>query len=284
MKTWPALDVPLSSDADRVLAILDDFSPTAAEERDGTLRVFFASASARDAAAGTLGRTVVLVEVDDEDWAARSQANLQPVTVGRLRVLPESPDENRKAAASDATAPAPDAVDLLSIVIRPSMGFGTGHHATTRLCLEGLQALDLKGRFVLDVGTGSGILAIAASRLGADRALGLDVDPDAIESANENLALNPEVRNVEFECRDVAASPLPAAGLVLANLTGALLIREAWALLEAARPSGLVIVSGLLEGEESAVRRAFAGAGVQFRRQHDEWVTLAFNPAVSWSV
>jgi SAM-dependent methyltransferase len=136
------------------------------------------------------------------------------------------------------------------------MGFGTGHHVTTRLCLAALQTIDLTGREMLDVGTGSGVLAIAAARLGAARAIGIDFDPDAIQSARENLDLNPDVRHVTFETIDLAARPLPAADVVTANLTGALLVRSAGALLGAVRAGGILILSGIQAHEREDLQRA----------------------------
>jgi ribosomal protein L11 methyltransferase len=155
------------------------------------------------------------------------------------------------------------------------MGFGTGHHATTRLCLAALQAIDLTGRHALDVGTGSGVLAIAAARLGAARALGIDCDRDAIQSARENLALNPAADRVTFDVVDLEAAPLPVADVVTANLTGALLVRSSRVLLASVRQGGTLIVSGLQAHERGEVRRAFADADLQWEGDEDEWVGLA---------
>jgi ribosomal protein L11 methylase PrmA len=286
---WPALDV-LEPD-DLLLATLDDFAPTAIEEHDSVLRVFFAIRENRDAARARLddqGRAAVAIDVDDEDWARRSQQNLEPVTVGRITVVPApqassphsvSPARRLRARASPASGG--DALQPLTIVIEPSMGFGTGHHATTRLCLEALQRSTLAGAFVLDAGTGSGILAIAAARLGATGALGVDCDADAIHSANQNLALNPDARGIRFAVADLTAMPLPRADVITANLTGALLARVAAVLLGASTPGGTLILGGILAAEERAVRRAFASADAVWRGQDEEWIGLMLTRSVS---
>jgi ribosomal protein L11 methyltransferase len=155
------------------------------------------------------------------------------------------------------------------------MGFGTGHHATTRLCLAALQELDIRGRTLLDVGTGSGVLAIAARLLGATSAIGIDNDPDAIQSARENLALNPLAADVEFAYADLAGASLPTADIVAANLTGALLARSAAALLAAAAAGGTIILSGLMLDERDDVVRAFGNRPIIWERSEDEWVGLA---------
>src|SRR3954470_11895395 len=134
------------------------------ESSERGLRVFFATREQRDAALSALAdrRPVCAsLDVSDEDWARRSQQNLTPILVGRIRVVPEF-----RESRDPNGVPSQDGSQAIEIVIEPSMGFGTGHHATTRLCLAALQAMDLTGTTVLDVGTGSGILAIAAARLG----------------------------------------------------------------------------------------------------------------------
>ena len=271
MKAYPAINIR-DADADLVAALVDDFSPTALEPRETGVRVFFANARDRDNAAHALTPRfdVSRLDVSDEDWARRSQEGLQSISVGRITVVPSS-----KSLVSSPESPSPQSPSPLMIVIVPSMGFGTGHHATTRLCLAALQALDVRGREVLDVGTGSGILAIAADRLGAARAAGIDNDADAIQSARENLVLNPDARGVAFDLVDLTASALPRADIVTANLTGALLVRSAAALTAAVRPGGTLIVSGLQAHERDEVCRAFAGLTVVWDREQDGWAALA---------
>jgi len=256
MASYPALDVR-SRATDNLLALIDDLAPTAVEERGDSTRLFFATDDARNVAGSALGAahySAVSVDVDDEDWARRSQESLKPVTVGRISIAPPW------AASHPATDAASNPADV-AIVILPSMGFGTGHHATTRLCLRALQAVDLADRSVLDVGTGSGVLAIAAVRLGAVRALGIDYDGDAIQAATGNLALNPDIANVEFRVADLVEGGLPPVDIVTANLTGAVLVRSASLLVGLLRRGGTLIVSGLLEEERDDVVRALGYAG-----------------------
>ena len=269
---YPALDVRCDN-PDLLFAIVDDFSPTAIEERDDAIRVFFPSASVRDAARMHLAAQfdVASIDVPDEDWARRSQQNLPPITVGRITVVP---------SATNHTNPKSQIPNHICIVIEPSMGFGTGHHVTTRLCLEALQTIDLGGATVLDAGTGSGILAIAAVHLGAARAIGIDDDADAIQAARENLSLNPGGR-VAFEIGDLRSMPLDPADVVTANLTGALLVQSASTLLAATRPGGALVLSGLLAPERDDVVRAFEGVTVAWEREEDGWVGLVVEKTVA---
>ena len=256
MKAYPALEVR-GAHPDRLSVAIDDLSATAIEEREDSVRVFFSTATARDRAQSVLTSDfeVSALEVSDEDWARRSQENLAPVTVGRLTVLPHP-----------------------SSLSNP--------YAIVILCLAALLSLDLCDRSVLDVGTGSGVLAIAADRLGAARALGIDHDADAVQAARENLRVNPTARGVTFAVADLRTVALPRADVVTANLTGTLLVQTAADLLGAVEDGGTLIVSGLLSSERDEVVRALSegltSAGydaprmrIAWEREEDGWVGLA---------
>jgi ribosomal protein L11 methyltransferase len=266
MRTWPAVHVGAgferAGDADLLQAELVDLDVAAVDE--DAAQVFFHTPEARDRAAARLGAAfphlhITPIDVPDGDWAARSQAGLRAVRAGNLVITP--PWRVGDPAEPPGT----------TIVIQPSMGFGTGHHATTRLCLEHLQHLDLRGRSALDVGTGSGVLAIAASRLGAVHVLAIDDDPDAIASARENVELNPGTE-VTLGILDLRTARLRPFDVVLANLTGALLVSAAGVLLQLTAPGGRLILSGFLEHEEADVLRAFDGCTVERRSPDEEWV------------
>lgn len=275
MTLYPALEIR-DVDPDLALAAVTDASPLAAEAVGDAIVIYFPTAQLRDQADAAVQQMLPdaqtgRCEVDDGDWARRSQEHLGPIVVGRITIRP----------AALSAAPEPGTVE---VVIQPSMGFGTGHHASTRLCLAALQTLPLAGCDVLDVGTGSGILALAARALGARSALGIDYDPDAIQSASENLPLNPGLDRVIFEVRDLGRDPLPAAPVVTANLTGALLCRAAGILLANLADRGHLIVSGVLASERDEVRAAFGALDLAWEAREDEWVGLCFRRPIRATV
>ena len=271
MRTCPALEVSFNGgDADLLHAALLDYRVTAIDDAAERWRVFFTSGADRDRAANELPRqfpelSFQPVDVPDEDWAARSQAGLRAVRVGDIIVAPPW-DVDDPAGPLRGTRPT-------IVVIQPSMGFGTGHHASTRLCLGALQQIDVRGLSVLDVGTGSGVLAIAASRLGASSVLAIDDDPDAIQSAGENLVLNPGV-DVTLRTVDLRSATLGSHDVVTANLTGGLLIQAAGRLRDLAAASGRLILSGFLKDEEAGVRDAYSDFTIQSRSAEDEWLCV----------
>jgi ribosomal protein L11 methyltransferase len=288
---FPALDVswstPPDDDAvDRLLATIDEERPIAVEARDSGVRIFFLSSGDRERAGIRAGahHSVVCTPVDvpDEHWAERSQAALEPVEAGGLIVTPPWREAESRARRDRSGAPP------LVVVIQPSMGFGTGHHASTLLCLNLMQRQSLMGARVLDVGTGSGVLAIAATVLGATDVVAIDSDRDALQSAAENIGLN-RADAVRARLADLGIDgPSLAASrrfdLVLANLTGAVLERYASVLADLVAPGGSLIVSGCLAEEAPSVERAFEAMGMErsWREHADEWVALAFtSPSAS---
>ncbi len=209
------------------------------------------------AAAGGALIEVRTAEVAD-DWAERWREFHRPLVLGsRLTVRPpwEPPGDTE-----------------IDLVIDPAQAFGTGAHATTRLCLELVLELEPDGSF-LDLGCGSGVLAIAGARLGFSPVLACDYDMAAVEATRANATVNGVA--VEVARLDLRNDPLPAADIVAANLLAPLLLELA-PRLDACTP-GRLIASGILDGEADRVGGAFADAGLGEveRRSRGGWTALS---------
>lgn len=246
--------------------------------------------------------------VNEEDWAGAWKQYFQPIRVGRrLLIVP--------SWRLEEVQPAPGEVRL---ILDPGMAFGTGQHASTRLALELVErSVDEGARAVLDVGTGSGILAIAAALLGAQRVTAIDIDPNAVRVARENAERNrvaDRIRVLQAAPADLlwsragitgqagkpgepekgkesgegdgageAARPGLPADLTVANITADVLAGMAADLDRLTRPGGWMVLSGLLAGaaetEETARRYAELGWQVAERREAEGWEALLLRRA-----
>lgn len=197
----------------------------------------------------------------DEDWAHSWMAHYQPLKLGRnLWVVP-----------SWCQPPEPDAVN---IILDPGLAFGTGDHPTTSLCLEWLSELNLVGKTLLDYGCGSGILSIAALKLGAAQACAVDIDPQALEVTRRNAVHNgihagltvllPSALSEDFQ-----------ADIVIANILMGTLIELAPNIKTRVRPEGLLALSGMLAGQETEVRTHYEPPFTLTMRERQKWVLLA---------
>ena len=259
--------------AELVLAELLSLAPSGVEEVDADADVVEyavygapgelpALPAVRACAGGALVE-VVTSEVAD-DWSERWREFHRPVVVGGGRIVVRPPWEPAVGAEID-------------LVIDPGQAFGTGAHATTRLCLELMLGVPVGGGFV-DLGCGSGVLAIAAARLGYAPVVALDFDPASVVATGENaLANRVEVSVRRFDLR--GDGEVPGARTVAANLLGPLL-REWAARLAGAGGSAVVperlIASGLLVREADGIAAAFAAAGLREARRLEsgEWAAL----------
>lgn len=216
------------------------------------------------------GRGGDLAEIAEEDWSETWKRDLRPMTAGRVWVRPSWID-----------APAPEG--LVEVVLDPGMAFGTGSHPTTALCLAALsRALSERPHAaVLDVGTGSGLLAIAAARLGAARVAANDVDPVAVEVARENAARNGLAGRIDFRRAGLEAFGGPF-DVVVANILANTLVELAPEIAPRVAPGGLVLLAGILatqEHQEREVRSAYRAQGLAAREELDrregEWSLVA---------
>lgn len=208
--------------------------------------------------------------VNSEDWSSSWKVHFKPLRIGkRLLIVPTWEDVVEVPG------------DLV-LRIDPGMAFGTGGHETTRLCLELLEQI-MENRVptsspsLLDLGTGSGILAMAASLLGCGRILALDIDPDAVTVARENLALNHLSDSIE--CGTAPLESLTEKyDIILANILAEELVRLASYLADRLQPGGSLILSGILAEKEQLVRQGFNNLPIQYCRTvcDGEWVAMLY--------
>ena len=276
-----SLDVP-EPEAERVEALLWDAGATGLEIRDreappmpgvrgpspgeAIVVAWFesrapAEAALEDVKAWVPGVRALLEEAPETDWSTAWRARIRSTRVGRLWVGP--PWE---------TAPA----GTVSVTIEPKMAFGTGDHPTTALCLAAVEAFcgAHPGASVLDVGTGTGVLALMARKLGAIRVVGVDNDPMSVTLAQENAALN-GTGGVELSGASLDAVD-GQFDLVLANILANTLVELAPALVKHTRVR--LVLAGVLIHQEDEVREAFerAGAVSDGGDRIDDWVRLDF--------
>jgi len=163
------------------------------------------------------------------------------------------------------------------IVIDPKMSFGTGYHETTRLMLRLMERHLPPGSRVLDVGTGTGVLAIAAVKLGAASTLGTDIDEWSFENARENISLNDVAGQVTVERGDLPAQPGQPFGMIVANIQRDVLLELLPRVLRLIVPGGILLLSGLLIGDRQEMLDALGAAGVRVvdELRENEWIAFA---------
>lgn len=208
-------------------------------------------------------------ERQEEDWANAWKEHYRPLRAGHKVVI--APPWHDYTPESD---------DEVVVILDPGMAFGTGTHPSSRLCLMGLEESIKPGDTVLDVGTGSGILAIAAAKLGARAIDAVDIEPVAVRSTKENAERNGVLDLIRVAEGSVAPDG-PFVGpydIVLANIISRVLIELSHGLAKSVKPGGTLVLAGIIEGRELLVRETFEPRGFQLihRQQIEDWVGLTY--------
>lgn len=207
---------------------------------------------------------VALANVRDEDWENNWKQYYKPIRVGKHLVVVPSWEEYEKQAG-----------DII-LKLDPGMAFGTGTHATTRLCMELLEQSVTSGCTVLDVGCGSGILAVCGVLLGASHADGVDIDELAAKIAGENAVLNGVEDRTHFVQGDLTDKISGQYDVICANIVADVIIRLCPSIRQFLKPNGYFLASGIIDERSVEVQKAILNCGMQIvdRREEAGWVAL----------
>jgi ribosomal protein L11 methyltransferase len=273
---WIDVQIRGPLDTDELAGLLSDSGMTGVWQEDGLIHLYWPrgrwNAETREAMAALVHRlggdagSMTVHSLPDADWNATWARSVKPLRVGQRIVI-------RPSWESVAVSPGD-----VEIILDPKQAFGTGHHATTQLLLEWLEGHIHGGERVLDVGTGSGILAMVALKLGAGAAWGIDHDPVAIECAHGYAVENGFGAELTLDTSALMTVPAEDFDLVLANLDRRTLLQLRDSLARCLHKSGRLIVSGVLSGDRTDIVEAFTRGGGTLAEEHarDGWLSLAF--------
>lgn len=201
-------------------------------------------------------------DIEDQNWNETWEKTIQPQRIGTFLVKPTWSDEQ----------PGPGEILL---EIDPKMSFGTGYHATTRLMLRELESINFKGKNVLDAGNGTGILAIAAAKLGAGNVIGFDNDPLCELNSKENILINRTEKTVEIRLGGLEQIREDERfDILLANINRNVILEMLPKLINCTEESGVICLTGLLDSDENVIRSRLDGEPVEITgfEQEDEWI------------
>jgi ribosomal protein L11 methyltransferase len=261
---------------DLASAVLSTFPIVGVEERMDELTICFEQNDYQDGleqsildemtAMGVQATVEKVGTEEDQNWNAEWEKSIDPVIVNeRIVIVPEW------KADDFATVP-------LRLIITPKMSFGTGHHATTRMMCQLTETYVQKNDFWVDVGTGTGVLAILAIKLGARGAWGFDNSEWSVVNARENITKNDVADYVRIEEAGLEDVQLPICDGLMANLYRHLVIPYAKAFIAAVKPGGIILVSGILKYDIAEVCEPFLSLGCSAEQtlHESEWAAVAF--------
>ena len=201
-------------------------------------------------------------QIEEENWNQVWEQSIQPQRIGKFLVRPTWSGEVAQQ-------------DEILLEIDPKMAFGTGYHATTRLMLKQLDQIDFKNKTVLDAGTGTGILAIAAIKLGAKKAVGFDIDPWSKENAFENTLINGVEKSVDIRFGSTEQIKEDEKfDIILANINRNIILELIPFFVSKANENGTICLTGLLDVDEKSIRDSLVNEPVNIvdLQQENEWI------------
>ena len=190
--------------------------------------------------------------IESQNWNAKWEESFEPVIVGPFAAIRASFHEAIPAVQHD-------------VIITPKMSFGTGHHATTFLMIEQMETIDFSGKIVIDFGTGTGVLAILAEKLGAGKIVATDNDEWSIANAQENIQAN-NCHKIELLHADNLPKGLPKADILLANINLNVILANLDAIVRLCHKQSIAVFSGLMTADESIIKKALTAKGLNINK------------------